>query len=165
MIPELEELYARYKTDVYRYLCSLTHDPTEAEDLLSETFLRVLKSLPRFQGKCSVKTWLFAIARNTWLESLRRRHVTVSYDNLLEQYVSDTLAEDTDSRLLLRHVRELLTQRDERSRSIVELRTRGYSYAEISAQLHISENSARVIEHRTRAWLRETLQKEGYTDA
>lgn len=70
MIPELEELYARYKTDVYRHLCSLTHDPTEAEDLLSETFLRVLKSLPRFQGKCSVKTWLFAIARNAWLESI-----------------------------------------------------------------------------------------------
>ena len=36
--PELEELYNTYRTDLYRYLCHLTHDPAEAEDLLSETF-------------------------------------------------------------------------------------------------------------------------------
>ena len=37
--PELEELYNTYRTDLYRYLCHLNHDPAEAEDLLSETFL------------------------------------------------------------------------------------------------------------------------------
>lgn len=164
MLPELEELYARYKSDVYRYLCSLAHDPAEAEDLLSETFLRVIISLPRFREESSVKTWLFAIARNVWQESLRRRRATVSYDDLLEQYLPDTLAEDTDRRLLLRRIRELLTRRDDRSRRVVEMRTQGYAYAEIAARLKISENSARVIEHRTRAWLRDTLKKEGYTD-
>lgn len=39
-LPELEELYRLYRADLYRYLCHLTHDPAEAEDLLSETFLR-----------------------------------------------------------------------------------------------------------------------------
>ena len=43
--PELEELYNTYRTDLYRYLCHLTHDPAEAEDLLSETFLRALRRL------------------------------------------------------------------------------------------------------------------------
>mgnify|MGYP000052011321 CR=1 FL=1 len=32
-LPELEELYRLYRTDLYRYLCHLTHDPAEAEDL------------------------------------------------------------------------------------------------------------------------------------
>lgn len=32
-LPELEELYTLYRTDLYRYLCHLTHDPTEAEDI------------------------------------------------------------------------------------------------------------------------------------
>lgn len=36
-LPELEELYRRYRMDLYRYLCFLTHDPVQAEDLLSET--------------------------------------------------------------------------------------------------------------------------------
>lgn len=38
----------------------------------------------------------------------------------------------------------------------------GYSYAEIAARLGISESSARVIEHRTRTWLKQQLAKEGY---
>ena len=32
-LPELEELYRLYREDLYRYLCHLTHDPAEAEDL------------------------------------------------------------------------------------------------------------------------------------
>ena len=67
-LPELEELYRRYRMDLYRYLCFLTHDPVQAEDLLSETFVRVIKRLPTFRGECEVKTWLFGIARNIWLE-------------------------------------------------------------------------------------------------
>ena len=40
-LPELEELYRRYRMDLYRYLCFLPHDPVQAEDLLSETYVRV----------------------------------------------------------------------------------------------------------------------------
>ena len=55
-LPELEELYRLYREDLYRYLCHLTHDPAEAEDLLSETFLRALKRLHTYRGDCAVKT-------------------------------------------------------------------------------------------------------------
>ena len=145
-LPELEELYTLYRTDLYRYLCHLTHDPTEAEDILSETFLRAMRRLPTYRGDCAVKTWLFGIARNVWLESLRKRRPDVSADDLLENY----LAEDT------------LTEHTDRARRIMQLRAEGYTYAEIAVQLHISESSARVIEHRTRSWLKEILTKEGY---
>ena len=146
-LPELEELYTLYRTDLYRYLCHLTHDPTEAEDILSETFLRAMRRLPTYRGDCAVKTWLFGIARNIWLESLRKRRPDVSADDLLENYlVEDTLTEHTDTRLQWQRVCELLQQKD----------------AEIAVQLHISESSARVIEHRTRSWLKEILTKEGY---
>ena len=50
----------------------------------------------------------------------------------------------------------------ERPFAIMQLRAEGYTYAEIAVQLHISESSARVIEHRTRSWLKEILTKEGY---
>ena len=56
-LPELEELYRLYRADLYRYLCHLTHDSAEAEDLLSETFLRALKRLHTYHGDCAVKTW------------------------------------------------------------------------------------------------------------
>lgn len=162
-LPELEELYTLYRTDLYRYLCHLTHDPTEAEDILGETFLRAMRRLPTYRGDCAVKTWLFGIARNIWLESLRKRRPDVSTDDLLENYLAeDTLTEHTDTRLQWQRVCELLQQKDDRARRIMQLRAEGYTYAEIAVQLHISESSARVIEHRTRSWLKEILTKEGY---
>lgn len=160
----IEQLYLAYKQDVYRYLCSLTHNPADAEDLLSETFLRAFRRLPFFRGDCAAKTWLFGIARNVWLESLRKRRSSLDLDDLLDWYLEDRLSTDSDARAALRRVRELLAQKDERSSRIIFLRAEGYTYAEISAQLGISENSARVIEHRTRTWLKATLQKEGYWD-
>ena len=161
--PELEELYNTYRTDLYRYLCHLNHDPAEAEDLLSETFLRALRRLHTYRGDCVVKTWLFGIAHNVWLESLRKRRPTVSADDLLETYLTDdTLPDHTDTRLQWQRVQALLQQKDDRARRVVQLRAQGYSYAEIAARLGISESSARVIEHRTRSWLKQQLAKEGY---
>ena len=49
-IPELDELYALYRADLYRYLCRLPRDSAAAEDLLSETFLRELKGAVTFRG-------------------------------------------------------------------------------------------------------------------
>ena len=113
--PELEELYNTYRTDLYRYLCHLTHDPAEAEDLLSETFLRALRRLHTYRGDCAVKTWLFGIAHNVWLESLRKRRPTVSADDLLETYLTDdTLPDHTDTRLQWQRVQALLQQKDDR---------------------------------------------------
>lgn len=130
---------------------------------MSETFLRALKRLHTYRGDCAVKTWLFGIARNVWLESLRRRRPTVSAEDLLESYLAeDTLPDNTDTRLRWQRVQELLQQKDERARRVVQLRAEGYSYIEIAARLQISENSARVIEHRTRTRLKQMLVKEGY---
>lgn len=133
-IPELDELYALYRADLYRYLCRLTRDSAAAEDLLSETFLRALKGAVTFRGESGVKTWLFTIARNAWCESLRRQHPTVSTDELVTaQYLADdTLHTHTETRALLHRVRELLDGYGDRPRDIVLLRTQGYSYANSS---------------------------------
>ena len=148
--PELEELYTLYRTDLYRYLCHLNHDPAEAEDLLSETFLRALRRLHTYRGDCVVKTWLFGIAHNVWLESLRKRRPTVSADDLLETYLTDdTLPDHTDTRLQWQRVQALLQQKDDRARRVVQLRAQGYSYAEIAARLGISETA--VEKHLARA--------------
>lgn len=54
-IPELDELYALYRADLYRYLCRLTRDSAAAEDLLSETFLRALKGAVTFRGESGAR--------------------------------------------------------------------------------------------------------------
>ncbi|WP_034385643.1 sigma-70 family RNA polymerase sigma factor [Herbidospora cretacea] len=56
--------------DVRRFLARLT-DRETAEDLVQETFLRVLASLPRFAGRSSARTWLLAIARRVVVDRYR----------------------------------------------------------------------------------------------
>ncbi len=74
------------------------------------------------------------------------------------------LTETTAARQKLRRVQALLQQKDERTRSVVYLRAQGYSYQEIAQKLQITEASARVVEHRTRAWLKATLQRRDTTN-
>ncbi|MBT2382236.1 sigma-70 family RNA polymerase sigma factor [Streptomyces sp. ISL-11] len=57
--------------DVRRYVARLSNDPQGADDLVQETFLRALRSLPRFEGRSSARTWLLTIARRTVVDRLR----------------------------------------------------------------------------------------------
>ncbi len=55
-------------------LCAALVDRRGADDLAQETVVRALRSLPRFRGDASARTWLLAVARNTCADELRRRH-------------------------------------------------------------------------------------------
>jgi RNA polymerase sigma-70 factor (ECF subfamily) len=56
--------------DVYRFVSHLV-DPTEAEDLTQETYLRAMRALPRFAGRSKASTWLLAIARRVCADHVR----------------------------------------------------------------------------------------------
>ena len=157
----VEELYAAYRDDLFRYLCSLTHDPAQAEDLLSETFLQALQSAGSFRGQSSEKTWLFGIARNLWLRALRRRRPTVPLEDLAGLAAGEEPADAAAARMLRDRIRTLLAQKDERTRAIVLQRMQGVPFETIARALGISAGSARVMDYRTRQWLKETLRKEG----
>ncbi|HUT25930.1 MAG TPA: RNA polymerase sigma factor [Sumerlaeia bacterium] len=57
---------------IYDYLLHLCGDVDKAEDLCQETFIKVWEHRGRFRGKSSVLTWVFRIARNTFLDDARR---------------------------------------------------------------------------------------------
>lgn len=159
----VELLYNSYHKDIYAYLCSLTHDPQLSEDLLQETFVKALASLPAFEGRSSVKTWLFGIARNLWLQSLRRSQRDSGLIDKLSAYLGDTAT--VESATLNAHaaqrVYSFLAQKQPRVQQIVRMRLDGYSFYEISLALGISENSARVADFRARRWIQSMLEKEG----
>ena len=56
--------------EVVRFLVPLT-DAADVEDLAQETYLRALTGLAGFEGRCSVRTWLFAIARRVAADHVR----------------------------------------------------------------------------------------------
>ncbi|MCR1897543.1 RNA polymerase sigma factor [Irregularibacter muris] len=159
---EIENLYLLYKDDIYRYLLSLTHHPLHAEDLLSETFVRAITSIENFKGHSSIKTWLCSIARNLWLQDLRTKKNLVEYNDLLGLYVGDSISENMITKEIATRIKNLLKEKDIRTQKIVQMRIEGYSFSEIAQRVNINENSARVIDFRTKKWIRNILEKEGF---
>ena len=62
---------------------------------------------------------------------------------------------------IAKRISNLLLEKDERTQKRVNMRLEGYSFIEIAASVGISENSARVIDFRTRKWIKSILEKEG----
>jgi RNA polymerase sigma-70 factor (ECF subfamily) len=163
-VDTVEYLYETYRSDVYRYLLGMTRDPDLAEDLVSDTFCAALLSVDSFREEGSVKNWLLTIARNKWLDHLRKRHPVEDVD-LAELYIADPSPgpeQRAITREAARRALELLKREDLRTQAVVKMRIDGYSYYEIARKLGIREGSARVIDFRARKKLRDQLSKEGY---
>lgn len=161
----IKSLYEEYKHDVFTYLVSLTHDSLLAEDLVSDTFLGAIRSLPRFKGDSDIKTWLFSIARHKWYEHLRKEKPTISLDDLAERYLrsESDLEVFAIQREFSQKVLRILDNEPARIRGVVLMRVEGYSFLEIAVKHGISESSARVIDHRAKKKIRDALAKEGVT--
>lgn len=161
-----EEIYSQYKQDVFNYLFSLTGSCNEAEELLAETFFRAFLGFYAFRGDSSVKTWLFSIAKHVFFQYLKASGRTIpTEDTVLYQLCaqSDMIQPDmTNDMVLWELVERLLARKDERSRTVFQMRLDGYSFKEIGEKVGISESSARVLEHRVRVYLQKELRKEGY---
>lgn len=67
------DLYEKYHQDVFQFLFYMVRSREQAEDLMQEVYIRVLKSYQHFEGKSSEKTWLFSIARNVAIDSFRKQ--------------------------------------------------------------------------------------------
>lgn len=69
---QINEWYEKYKTGIYRYILSITHDPQLAEDILQDTFVQLLNDGIRFSpGK--EQAWLYKVARNKCFNVLKRQ--------------------------------------------------------------------------------------------
>lgn len=66
----LSQFIEATQRDVWRTVAYLA-DPGTADDLTQETFLRAIKSLPRFSGRSSARTWLLSIARRVVVDQIR----------------------------------------------------------------------------------------------
>jgi RNA polymerase sigma-70 factor, ECF subfamily len=85
----MQVLFARHRTNVYRWLLRFVGNETVADDLLSDVFLDVWQQAGRFEGRAAVTTWLLSIARYKAL-SARRRRTEAELDETIETTVADS---------------------------------------------------------------------------
>ncbi len=137
MSSDMEQYYRENGRKVFLYLMTLCGNADTAEELTQETFYRALRSLKKYKGDSSVYTWLCSIARNAWLEELRKRRKH-----------TDEEAESEDSRIrLLKRIHSL----PETEKEIILLRaSQELSFREIGEIFGKSENWARVTYYRAK---------------
>jgi len=151
---DFESLYRRYAQDVYRFALYLSGSPVQAEDIASETFVRVWTIRDTIRV-ASVKAYLFTIARNLHADGRRHeaRHVELP-EGLLDPAPGPEV--EARDRQALEAVLEALQQIPELDRTALLMRAQdGIPYEEIAAALGLSLPAARVKVHRARLRLAE----------
>ena len=153
MTKDMKEIYEQYANSIYRYLLLLTGDEQLSEELTQETFYQAIKSIERFSGKCSVYTWLCAIAKNSFKNYIKKNQKYV-YDNHLEIISKEPAFDDVSS------LYYAINKLDSPYKEIVQLHIYDdMSLKEIAGLLNKSESYARVMFHRAKEMLRKELKK------
>jgi RNA polymerase sigma-70 factor, ECF subfamily len=123
----LDRLIEQYHYRLFRYLLSLTGNREVAEDLFQETWIRVLERGHQYNSKWKFGTWLFTIARNLFVDSLRRKNpaATALEDPDEVSTLSNLASSDAPSPL------DLQTQREESDRVARAVERLSASYREV----------------------------------
>jgi RNA polymerase sigma-70 factor (ECF subfamily) len=85
---EFSRLVDAYSGQIYRLALKMLGIPTDAEDVLQNTFLKAFQHLKEFEGRSSLSTWLYRIASNEALMLLRKQRPEIT--------LSDAVPEDDD---------------------------------------------------------------------
>lgn len=155
-----DELYRRHYTAIGAYLYRRTGDVTATEDLLSDTFLRALKGLPRFRARgIEFRHWLYRIATNVsnrW-STTRRRRPTPSLDAADER--GAVPPDPVELRAERDAVRRSVARLPRRFRSVIALHhLAGLPIEEVAAVLRCRVGTVKSRLSRGRARLRRLLQ-------
>lgn len=160
---DFEEIYRTFQPDVFRFLMRMSGcDQHTAVELTQETFYQAFLSFGKFRGECSMRTWLFQIAKNVYGKYVRKEIRQRGIAEKQKEPVMQPPGAQLERREMLEILRRLIADLDEPARSVMQYRLYSEtSYAEIARLLQIRPNTAAVIYNRTVVKLRK-IMKERY---
>ena len=157
---DIESLYQRYAPDVRRFALFLSGDPVMADEITSDTFVSAWLARERIRQP-TVKAYLFAIARNLYRDTQRRRERHAELD---EQMTDKRInvQKHMEQTAEVRAVLAALQQLPELDRTALLMRALDeMSYEEIAETLGIPLVTAKVKVYRARLKLMQTRQAWG----
>ena len=155
----MEEIYERYSKLVYKYLYGLCKDEALAEDLTQETFYKAIRGINKFNNECKINTWLYRIAKNVWIDYLKKKKITVPLE---EQLVIDNSFENNlEDKNNLINLYKSIHKLDENTREVLYLRINSeLSFKDIGNILNKSEEWARIVFYRGKIKLKEDMNND-----
>ena len=165
----LRAAYAAHGDELYRMARRALGEPGMAEEAVQETFLRAWRAADRYDPELSsLRTWLFAIARNVVIDLSRARSVRPQSAGMGEEHEKERANAASDEQIeeVLRswEVEEALRRiSDAHRRTIFEVYYRDRPYAEIAAKHGVPEGTVRSRLFYGLKALRLALEEMGWT--
>ncbi len=151
-----EAIYRRYHQQLYRFCLALVGNPHDAQDALQNAMVKVLRALPGETRRIELKPWLYRIARNEAIETLRRRRDQVELEPEDAAPGAAQLAERVEDRDRLRRLFADLEELPERQRATLLMRElSGLSFEQIATALETTPATARQTLYEARLGLRQ----------
>lgn len=159
---DMEKIYNEYFKVVYKYLLCLTHDQEIAEDLTQETFCKAIMHVKNFRKDCKISVWLCQIAKNLWLNELKKNKKILVTDIEAIVLVGDENIEDEFSNKEdLKRLYKRVSILDEPMKKIIYLKLIGnLTFKEIGELMRRNEVWARVNFYRAKQKLKEAEENE-----
>ncbi|WP_046216177.1 RNA polymerase sigma factor SigW [Paenibacillus wulumuqiensis] len=166
------EIVDLYKDKIFHLGYRMLSNRHEAEDVVQETFLRVYKSLDRYDPKQKFSTWIYRIATNLCIDRLRKRKPSFSLDaELNDQDNTDGYAlipgdeRTPESEYLLTETQQLIHQAidslPDKYKTVMILRyLQELSLQEISDVMDMPVTTIKTRVHRGREFLRKKLESK-----
>mgnify|MGYP005759106135 FL=1 len=155
----MEEIYKEYFSIIYKYLCSLSHNESIAEELTQETFYRAVKNIKKYKGTCKMSTWLCQIAKNLWYTELKKEKRNLDID-IEEMYESPDILEEYINKEQKMELYKKIAKLDDKTKEVIYLRLNGVTFKEIGEILGKNENWAKIIFYRGKEKLKESEKDE-----
>lgn len=171
-----EALVAQFSARIYNFVSRMVQDPTEAQDVAQETFVRAFQALRTFRGASSFQTWLYRIASNLAIDAARRKKRrqwdVVSLDEPVEgedqgevgrdfpDESTRTPAEEMERAETRRQVWEAVAELSDKLRPVIILYDlQGLSYQEVAQVLGCPMGTVKSRLFNARSQLREKLKQ------
>lgn len=160
----IQALFARHNLAVFRFLNRMLRNEAVAEELVNETFLDIWRVAGKFEGRSKVTSWIFGIARNKALSTMRKRS-DLSLDEDFASQVED--GADTPEQVALKSskadaIKICLQKLSAQHREVIDLvYYHERSIIEVSEIVGIPANTVKTRMFHARKQLSKLMQSAG----
>lgn len=158
-VRKLGVLFERHQTPLFNYYLRMTGDRSASEDLVQEVFLRILRYRHTYREGTPFKTWMYHIARNARIDSVRKGGQEVELDPERDSAAqeaapspADALAAKQDAELLRRALRALAEDKRE---VLILSRYQNLKYEQIAGLLDCEVGAVKLRVYRAIRELRQ----------
>ncbi|MFC1882380.1 RNA polymerase sigma factor [Thermodesulfobacteriota bacterium] len=170
---KFHDLVKRYEQKLYNFSLRMCRNPSDAEDMIQDTFLNVFKYLKNFRYETKFKNWLYKVAASTCIKKRRKSKFAPDKELSLDEFLPNDEAEKPEhvpewallplDKLLNEELSSVINKTiisiPKKYRVVIVLRDiEGFSTAETAQILNLSPANVKVRLHRARLYLRDKLK-------